>query len=289
MVKELELSTNEKELIISGLKEGIRLDGRGIDDFRSLKITLGPEYGRSEVKLGDTKVLAKVSCEVARPYPDRPNEGILTLNTELSPMAFAGLEPGRPSEEEVLVSRILEKAIKINRAVDVEGLCIVANELAWSIHVDVHFLDNDGNIIDAACIAAISALSHFRRPDVTVIGEDVTIHPVDQRNPVPLSIHHTPICVTFAFFENGDLWVVDPSLKEEQIRRGDMIIAINNHKEICVLSKAGGLPLEMHTIIQCSKLAASKVDWVREKIQDAIANAAEVEKRKTLREIIIDD
>jgi exosome complex component RRP45 len=45
----------------------------------------------------------------------------------------------------------------------------------WSIRVDIHFLDNDGNIIDAACIAAISALAHFRRPDVTVIGEDVTI------------------------------------------------------------------------------------------------------------------
>ena len=45
----------------------------------------------------------------------------------------------------------------------------------WSIRVDIHFLDHDGNIIDAACIAAISALSHFRRPDVTVIGEEVTI------------------------------------------------------------------------------------------------------------------
>ncbi|CAG8826020.1 18937_t:CDS:2, partial [Racocetra persica] len=129
MVKESDPSTNEKELILSGLKEGIRLDGRGMNDFRPLKITLGPEYGRSEVKLGATKVLAKVSCEVTRPYPDRPTEGILTLNTELSPMAFAGLESGRPSEEEVLVSRILEKAIRINRAVDVEGLCIVANEL----------------------------------------------------------------------------------------------------------------------------------------------------------------
>ncbi len=45
----------------------------------------------------------------------------------------------------------------------------------WSIRVDIHFLDHDGNIIDAACIAAISALAHFRRPDVTVIGEEVTI------------------------------------------------------------------------------------------------------------------
>lgn len=36
-------------------------------------------------------------------------------------------------------------------------------------------LDHDGNIVDCAGIAAIAALLHFRRPDVTVIGEEVTI------------------------------------------------------------------------------------------------------------------
>lgn len=45
----------------------------------------------------------------------------------------------------------------------------------WAIRVDLHFLDHDGNIIDCAGIAAIAALLHFRRPDVTVIGEEVTI------------------------------------------------------------------------------------------------------------------
>lgn len=45
----------------------------------------------------------------------------------------------------------------------------------WSIRVDVHFLDDEGNMLDCASIAAITALRHFRRPDVTVIGEDVTI------------------------------------------------------------------------------------------------------------------
>jgi exosome complex component RRP45 len=45
----------------------------------------------------------------------------------------------------------------------------------WSIRVDVHFLDDEGNMIDCASIAVITALRHFRRPDVTVIGEEVTI------------------------------------------------------------------------------------------------------------------
>ncbi len=34
----------------------------------------------------------------------------------------------RPSEEEVLASRLIEKALKISRAIDTEGLCIVADE-----------------------------------------------------------------------------------------------------------------------------------------------------------------
>ena len=39
----------------------------------------------------------------------------------------------------------------------------------------MHFLDDEGNMLDCASIAAITALRHFRRPDVTVIGEEVTI------------------------------------------------------------------------------------------------------------------
>jgi exosome complex RNA-binding protein Rrp42 (RNase PH superfamily) len=34
----------------------------------------------------------------------------------------------RPSEEEVLISRTIEKALRRSRAVDTEGLCIVAGE-----------------------------------------------------------------------------------------------------------------------------------------------------------------
>jgi exosome complex component RRP45 len=49
--------------------------------------------------------------------------------------------------------------------------------------VDLHLLNHDGNIIDAASIAAIVALCHFRRPDVSVQGDEVTLvcsHDLDQ-------------------------------------------------------------------------------------------------------------
>lgn len=74
-----------------------------------------------------------------------------------------------------MISRIIEKALRRSRAIDTEGLCIVAGEKVWQIRVDLLFLDHDGNLIDCASIAAVTALLHFRRPDVTVSGEEVTI------------------------------------------------------------------------------------------------------------------
>jgi exosome complex RNA-binding protein Rrp42 (RNase PH superfamily) len=33
-----------------------------------------------------------VTCEVVPPYPDRPTEGFLNLNVEISPMAATGVD-----------------------------------------------------------------------------------------------------------------------------------------------------------------------------------------------------
>ncbi|KAH8549098.1 ribosomal protein S5 domain 2-type protein [Umbelopsis sp. PMI_123] len=272
MVREADPSLNEKQFVLQALKEGLRVDGRRPYDFRSLQISFHSDFGHVQVQLGRTRVSAKVSAEVVRPRPDKPTEGLLLFNTEISPMASPAFEVGRPSEEEVLISRTIEKALRRSRAVDTEGLCIVAGEKVWSIRVDLHFFDHEGNLVDCACIAAITALLHFRRPDVTVIGEEVTIHSLDQRNPVPLSVHHIPICVSFSFFDGGELLVVDPSIIEEQIREGDMTIAMNIHKEICALSKAGGIPLEMDQIIRCSKIATTKTAEITEMIQKALAD-----------------
>jgi exosome complex RNA-binding protein Rrp42 (RNase PH superfamily) len=41
------------------------------------------------------RVLANVSASMARPRPDRPYEGTVTIHTELSPMASAIYETGR--------------------------------------------------------------------------------------------------------------------------------------------------------------------------------------------------
>lgn len=75
----------------------------------------------------------------------------------------------------------------------------------WHLRVDVHVLDHQGNLVDACGLSALGALMAFRRPDATVgggpDGQAVTVHSPDVREPLPLSIHHLPVPVSFAFFE----------------------------------------------------------------------------------------
>lgn len=131
---------------------------------------------------------------------------------------------GLSTEQEVLLSRLIEKAIRRSHALDTETLCIVAGQKCWTVRADVHFLDHDGALVDASCIAVIAALSHFKRPDVSVDGESVTIHTLKERVPVPLSLLHHPICVTFSFFDGGEVVLMDATLQEEQLREGLMTI-----------------------------------------------------------------
>lgn len=71
--------------------------------------------------------------------------------------------------------RVIERAIKQSRAVDTEALCIVPGEKVWSLRVDIRILDDEGNVVDCACVAAMASLHHFRRPEVSISGEDVVI------------------------------------------------------------------------------------------------------------------
>jgi exosome complex component RRP45 len=68
--------------------------------------------------------------------------------------------------------------------------------------------------------------------------------------------------------------VVDPTFLEEQVKEGDMTITLNVHKEVCALSKAGGIPMEIDQILQCTKIAVVKVAEITAQIQAALESDA---------------
>ncbi|KAF4019673.1 hypothetical protein G4228_011474 [Cervus hanglu yarkandensis] len=275
-MKETPLSNCERRFLLRAIEEKKRLDGRQTYDYRNIKISFGTDYGCCIVELGKTRVLGQVSCELVSPKLNRATEGILFFNLELSQMAAPAFEPGRQSDLLVKLNRLLERCLRNSKCIDTESLCVVAGEKVWQIRVDLHLLNHDGNIIDAASIAAIVALCHFRRPDVSVQGDEVTLYTLEERDPVPLSIHHMPICVSFAFFQQGTYLLVDPSEREERVMDGLLVIAMNKHREICTIQSSGGIMLLKDQVLRCSKIAGVKVAEITELIQKALENDQKV-------------
>ncbi|KAI0808234.1 ribosomal protein S5 domain 2-like protein [Fomes fomentarius] len=252
-------SIPEKEFVYGALKQSLRVDGRAMLEMRTPTLTFGPELGWVECALGKTRVLAQVDGKMVKPPPERPLEGTITIHSELSPMASTEYEPGRPSDEEVTLTRMLDKVLRRSDAVDKESLCVLAGQRVWHIRLTIHVLSDAGNMVDCACLAGIVALKHFRRPEVEVVGDEVTIHHPSERAPVPLSIHHTPFCLTFAFFPDTNTPpLLDPSHLEETLSAGLLSVALNAQRELVVVQKAGGVPLAPEDVLKIIDVAVGK-------------------------------
>lgn len=283
MAKDIEVSTSEAKFTLEALRQNYRLDGRAFDEFRDVEISFGKEYGDATVKMGNTMVQCRISCQITQPYEDRPLEGLFLISTENSPMAGPQFENGNNTgEDEVLCARIIEKAVRRSGALDVEGLCIVAGSKCWAVRADVHFLDCDGGFIDASCLAVMTALLHFKKPDISVLGDKVTVHPFDEREPVPLGILHIPICVTFSFFNpqdteenikgesNAEIAIIDATLKEELLRDGVLTVTLNKNREVVQVSKAGGLPMDALSLMENCHKAYAITEGLTDQILEAV-------------------
>jgi hypothetical protein len=74
-------------------------------------------------------ILAVVSADIVKPFPDRPAEGFLNFQTSFATMSDPALDTSaRWADRAVEVGRIVEKSIRESRAVDTEALCVVPGE-----------------------------------------------------------------------------------------------------------------------------------------------------------------
>lgn len=116
----------------------------------------------------------------------------------------------------------------------------------------------------------MAALQHFRRPDVQVEGEKATVLSVREREPIPLSILHQPLCVTFSYYEEGEIFLVDANLAEEQVRDAEVIVTMNRHGEVCQIAKYGGVTVDPVALLNCTSVALQKVKELSKFIQQKL-------------------
>jgi exosome complex component RRP45 len=55
MPREVEISNIERNFILEALEQHVRVDGRSPDQFRSLDLEFGDEYGTVTLRLGKTR------------------------------------------------------------------------------------------------------------------------------------------------------------------------------------------------------------------------------------------
>lgn len=172
-----------------------------------------------------------------------------------------------------MLQRLLERAFKSSRAVDLESLCVLTGQQVWNLRVDAHIIADEGNVADALVLGVLAALMDFRRPDVQVSAEgEVTVFSAYERHPLPLTLHHFPISCSFAVCEDSDgrsVALLDPCSLEALVESSSITLVMNRQGEIIHSSKPGGTGVSFEFILE-SIVPAAKDAVIR--LSDLVAS-----------------
>jgi exosome complex component RRP42 len=243
----------KRDYISKLLAKGQRVDGRRFDEMRPLTIEtnfIGSAEGSARVKLGNTDVVVGVKLIAGAPFPDTPNTGVLTTNAELIPMASDTFEAGPPDQESIEVARVIDRGIREGHAVDMTKLCMVPGKEVWIMFVDVHVLDYDGNLFDAANIGANAAFK----------GTIVPAKRAGKGEDYPLPVLHQPISITAVKIDGKIL--VDPTHDEERVADARLTAATIETGNLCAMQKglAGAFTMEeVFKVVEMSRRIGAEI------------------------------
>lgn len=302
---EILLASSARFHVLSGLvsSPAVRADGRALGESRrmSLRLRRWADSCVAEATLGGTSVAASVSASLGAPAGERGSEGTLTFAVFMGALEGGGgagsaAATAAASSE---LARLLERAVRDSGAVDLEALCVVPGSAVWRLRVEVHALADDGNLADAAALAAVAALAHSRRPDARArSGGGVRLRTAAP--PLSLSLHHTPVAVSMGLFaapaarlhtadetaaassastqagaaeKYADVVVADPSALEERVADGRLTLIMNAHRELCGVHKLGGCPLAPDVLAAAVTASGERAQALVAVLRAALAEA----------------
>jgi exosome complex component RRP42 len=250
------ISEIRKDYLYNLLLKGERADGRAFDQYRQFSVQKNiiiKAEGSALVKLGASQVLVGIKMQPGEPFPDAPNRGVIITNAELVPLASPTFEPGPPNETGIELARVVDRGVRESKAVDLEALCITPGKQVWIIFIDVHILDDCGNILDASSIGAIAALLTTKVPASKFgLGDDYQ-----------LPVKDIPIATTAIEF--GDVLMFDPDSDEESIANTKLTVITTADGSICGMQKSGAGVLKQEQIYRIIDIACEKAREIREK------------------------
>ena len=249
------------------LKQGKRIDGREPYDLRPISIkhsVVEKADGSALVSVGGTKILTGIKVDLGTPYPDRPNEGVFTVNAELLPLASASFEPGPPDERAIELARVVDRCIRESHAIELEKLVIKEGEKVYMLYIDIYVLDYDGNYFDPAVLSAVTALATCSVPKYEYC--DGKLEKREERFKVPMRT--LPISVTMGIVK--DKILVDPSRLEESILDTCIVMGFDSEFNVVAIQKNTSGLLDLNIIENLIDVGIRKADEIRSKLQEVV-------------------
>lgn len=237
------------------LEKGLRYDKRKLDEFREITVELGVSKnaeGSARVKLGDTEIIAGIKMSVEKPYPDTPDDGNLMVGAELSPMSSPDFESGPPGTQAVELARVVDRGIRESKAMDTKTLCIEKGERVWTTCIDLVTINADGNLIDAASLAALAALRDTKLPEYDEKEKKLDYK---SRTNKKLPLKKTPIAITV--YKIGPHYLIDPTAEEEELIDARLTVTTSDGK-LCAMQKGENSPLTIEDVDKMVSLAIHK-------------------------------
>jgi len=218
----------KRDYLANLAEKGKRADGRQLGEYRNIEIetnVISKAEGSARVKIGNTQVVVGIKMDVGEPYPDSPESGVMSTAAELIPLASPDFEAGPPREDAIELARVVDRGIRESEVIELDKLCIEPEEKVWIVFIDIHIIDYDGNLFDAASLAALAALLTSTVPAKRFeLGEDF-----------PLPLKEPPVSCTSVKFNN--VVVMDASLDEEEIAEARLTVATDEKGDIRAMQK----------------------------------------------------
>lgn len=221
---------------------GCRIDGRTFTTIRKTTIKPHPletADGSALVKIGQTSVVCGIKLEVGIPHASRPTDGkmLISVNTPAACSAMnainvtpatVAVNVGSQSMANVSsnssIAEFLERVVYDSQLFNPSQLGIMEGMAAWVLYVDIVCLNNDGNFIDAAVLALVSALLDLSIPS-TISPDEKTVYITDGPK-TKLVIGSSISSLSMAMYK-GQL-IIDPSLEEERYADSILTVIMND-------------------------------------------------------------